>query len=79
MSVGEVDGPSLIFIDFNVAALALHLSGIETALQLSEYITLFMICGIHTSVVGKEGQIKKWCLGVSFIYILYNFGDRMEH
>jgi hypothetical protein len=74
----EVDGPSFLFIDFNVA-LAPRLSGIKTALQLSENITLFAICGIHINVIGKEGQINTWCLGgIIYVYTLYNVGDRME-
>jgi hypothetical protein len=35
-----------------------HVSIKQTVLQLSENITLFAICGIHTSVIGKEGQIN---------------------
>jgi hypothetical protein len=50
-SMRDVDGPNLIFIDFNVPALELRINWIETALQLSENITLFAICGIHTSAV----------------------------
>jgi hypothetical protein len=74
----EVDGVSFVFIDINVPALAPHLNWIQTALQLSENITLCVICGIHTNVIGKEGQADTWCLGVSFIYILYNVGDMAE-
>jgi hypothetical protein len=55
-------GPSFFFIDFKVLALAPRLDGIQTALQLSENITLFAIRGIRTSVTGKEGQIHNSCL-----------------
>jgi hypothetical protein len=47
-------------------------------MQFSENITLFAICDIHTSVIGMEGQINTWCLGVSIIYILYNVGKKTE-
>jgi hypothetical protein len=52
----------------------------RTALQLSENITLFAIRGTHTSVIGKEGQMKTWPEGggVTFIYVLYHVGDRTE-
>jgi hypothetical protein len=49
----EIDGLSFIFIDFNAPALALHLSWIQIVLQLSENITLFLIHGIHSSVIDK--------------------------
>jgi hypothetical protein len=52
--VGKVDGPSLIFIDFYVPAFTPHLNSIETSLQLSENITLFAACHIHTGVISKE-------------------------
>jgi hypothetical protein len=29
----------------------------------------------HRSVIGNEGQINTWYLGLSFIYILYNVGN----
>jgi hypothetical protein len=73
----QVDGSSFIFVDFNFPALASRLNWIETALQLSDNIT-FAICGIHTSVIRKEGQMNTWCLGVSFIYILLNVGVKTE-
>jgi hypothetical protein len=57
-SMTEVDDPSFIFIDFQVTALASRLYRIQTALQLSENITLFAIYVIYTSVIGKEGQIN---------------------
>jgi hypothetical protein len=43
----EVDGPSLIFTDFNVPALARCINLPETTLQLSENIPRFAICGIY--------------------------------
>jgi hypothetical protein len=45
----EVDGLSFILIDLNVPVLAPHLIWIETILHFSEKITLFAVCGIHTS------------------------------
>jgi hypothetical protein len=46
-SMREVGGPRFILIGFNVPALSLCLECIETALQLSENITLFEIGSIH--------------------------------
>jgi hypothetical protein len=71
----EADSPSSIFIDFSVPARAPRLSWTETALQLSENITLFAIYGIHKSVIDR-GPDKQLVLRVSFVYILYNVGDR---
>jgi hypothetical protein len=42
-SMRKVDGPSLIFIDFNITMLRSRLSSIETSPMLSENITLFAI------------------------------------
>jgi hypothetical protein len=76
------DGPSFIFNDFIVTALAPRLNLIQAALQLSENITLFAIRGMHTNAIGKEGQMNSWCLlgggGGEFTYILYNVEDRMD-
>jgi hypothetical protein len=54
MSAGELDGLSLVFIDFNVPALTPRLHRSEAALELSENITLFAVCRIYTFVVIKE-------------------------
>jgi hypothetical protein len=67
-SIREGDGQSFILIGFNVPALAPCLNLIQTALQLCENKTLFAIRGIHSSAIGKEGQINTWCLG-RIIYI----------
>jgi hypothetical protein len=37
-------------------------------LQLSETITLFAICGRHTSIISKDRQVDTWCLGAPLIY-----------
>jgi hypothetical protein len=67
-SMREVDGPSFIFIDFNVPALTPRLNRIQITLRFSKNITLFAIRGIHSSVIDKEDQINTWCLGrVSFM------------
>jgi hypothetical protein len=63
-------------LDFNSTALAPLLSWIETALQLSENITLYAICGIHSSVIGKEGQIM-WSK-LTALNILWHNGWRPE-
>jgi hypothetical protein len=64
--VKEVDDPSLILIDFRDPALTPRLNWIEFALRRS--LALIAIRGIHTSVIGKEGQTNTWCLG-AIIYI----------
>jgi hypothetical protein len=53
-SMRKVDGLSLIFIDFDVPALTPHFNSSETLLQLSENITLFVVCCIYTGVLSKE-------------------------
>jgi hypothetical protein len=53
-SVRKVDGLSLILIDIYVAALKPRLISTGTSLQLSENITLFVICCIYTGVIGKD-------------------------
>jgi hypothetical protein len=54
---------------FNVPALAPRLNLIETALLLSA------VCRIHKV---SSAKINTWCLGITFIYILYSIGDRTE-
>jgi hypothetical protein len=53
-SMRKIDGLSLMFIDFYVAALRPHLTGTETSLQLFENITLFVVCHIYTGVISRE-------------------------
>jgi hypothetical protein len=53
-SMRNIDGLSLIFIDFYVPALTPHLSNTETSQQLSGNITLFAIYLIYTGVISKE-------------------------
>jgi len=43
----EADGPILVLIDVYVPALTLRLHSRETALQISENITLFAVCCIY--------------------------------
>jgi hypothetical protein len=57
MSAIEIDSPSLIFIDVYVQALTPRLQSAEAVLQLSETITLFAICGRHTSIISKDRQV----------------------
>jgi hypothetical protein len=54
MSTGEIDGLSLVFIDFDVPALTPRLHRSEAALELSENIALFAVCAIYTCVISKE-------------------------
>jgi hypothetical protein len=51
----NVDGLSLIFIEFYVPVLTLRINNTETSLQLSGNITLFAVCRIYyTCVINKE-------------------------
>jgi hypothetical protein len=71
-STGEIDSPSLIFIDLYVPALTPLHHGSEVALQLSENIALFMVSGIYTRVISKECLMYTWCLReTSFMYKFY--------
>jgi hypothetical protein len=53
-SMRKVDNLSLLFTDFYVPVLTPCLNSNETSLQLSENITLFVVCHIYTGVVSKE-------------------------
>jgi hypothetical protein len=50
----EVNGLSLILIDFYVPTLTLRHNSSETSLQLSENITLFASCRVYTGVINKQ-------------------------
>jgi hypothetical protein len=50
----NVDGLSLILIDFYVPALTPRLTITDNSLQLSENVTLFAICRLYTGVISKE-------------------------
>jgi hypothetical protein len=54
MSAGEIDGLSLVFIDFYVPALTPRLHRSEAALELSENMVLFAVCTIYTYVISEE-------------------------
>jgi hypothetical protein len=78
-SMRKVDGVSLIFIDFYVAALTPRLNSTETSLKFSENITLFAICRIYTGVISRQTYIDTRCLGrIIYIHTLYNVGDKTE-
>jgi hypothetical protein len=53
-SMRKIDGLSLIFIDFFVLAITPYLSSTKTLLQLSENMTLFVVCHIYTGVISRE-------------------------
>jgi hypothetical protein len=53
--MGEADGLSLPFINFNVPALAPRLLCGETVLELHKNITFFAIRGIQAHIIGKGG------------------------
>jgi hypothetical protein len=53
-SVRKVDVLGLIIIDFYVPALTSRLNSTETSLQLSENITLFVVCHICTGIASKD-------------------------
>jgi hypothetical protein len=80
-SMRKVDGLNLIFIHFYVPALTPCLNSTETSLQLSENITLFAVCRIHVYIQVSSAKIPRYTpdvWGVSFMYRLYNVGDRTE-
>jgi hypothetical protein len=52
-SLSKVGGLTLIFIDLYVPALRPRLNSTEISLQLSENITLFVVCRIYTGVINK--------------------------
>jgi hypothetical protein len=62
-SMRKVNDLRLIFTDFYVPALTPRLNGTETSLQLSENMTLFAVCHLHTGVISKESWIDTRCLG----------------
>jgi hypothetical protein len=68
-------GPNFIFIDFIVPALGPRLNWIQTALQLSENITLFAIRGIHTSVIaiGTDEHVVFW--GIIYVHAAQCWGQ----
>jgi hypothetical protein len=53
-SMGEIDGRSLISIDFCVPVLTPRLHGSEAALQLFQNLTFFVVCCKHTRIISKE-------------------------
>jgi hypothetical protein len=55
--MGEVDHPSLVFIDLNIPALTPgHQSG-QAALELPNYVALLAVCRIQTGIVRKETEM----------------------
>jgi hypothetical protein len=50
----KVDDMSLIVIVYNIPTLTQRLNNTETSLQLSENITVFVVCRIYTGVISKE-------------------------
>jgi hypothetical protein len=72
-----VDGPSFIFIVFNVPALTPCLNCIEATLQLSDKLTPFSSRGIYINVIEKDTD-RHLVLGVPSIYMLYSFENMTE-
>jgi hypothetical protein len=58
-SMRRVDGLSFILIDFYVPALTPQLSSTETSLQLSENITLFVVCRIYKCQQQRDLEIHQ--------------------
>jgi hypothetical protein len=77
-SMRKVDDVSLILIDFYVAASTLRLNSSETSLQLSENITLFVVCRIYTGVVSRDLDGHHVLERIIYMCILYNMGGRLE-
>jgi hypothetical protein len=74
-TAGDIDGPSLIFIDFYVPALTPLLHRSEEALHLSENTSFPVVCSICTCIISKENQIELGIRGASCIYELHKIGD----
>jgi hypothetical protein len=66
--MGEIDGLSLISIDFYVSALTPQLHESEAALELSENITFLTISATETCVISKVHKVDTWGLrGILYI------------
>jgi hypothetical protein len=70
-SLRNIDGLSLIFIDFYAPALTPRLNSTETSLQLSENITLFAVCRIYSGVISKKIWMDARFQRLTLIYIIY--------
>jgi len=76
-SVGEINGLSIIFIDFYVLGLTPRFHQSEAALQFSENITLRSDVYVHVPSAKRSGLIRGvWV--VFFAYRLYRVGVRMK-
>jgi hypothetical protein len=76
--VRKVGGQGHIFIDFYVPVLTPHLNNTEPSLQFSENITFLLSVAYIQVPLTKQPRHKPSVWGVSFMYKLYNVGDRME-
>jgi hypothetical protein len=72
----EMDGPSLIFIDFYVPVFTLRFHWSETMLLLSENVTFLAICDIYTRVISKDGYVDPW--GFDSIFYTQLVQDRVQ-
>jgi hypothetical protein len=51
--MGEVEGPSLVLIDFDILALTPGHHRVYAALEFPNYIALLAVCRIQTGIVPK--------------------------
>jgi hypothetical protein len=68
--MGEVDRPSLFFIDLNIPALEPCHQSVNAALELPNYVALFAICRIQKGNVAKRARCRLVAWGVSVMYKL---------
>jgi hypothetical protein len=55
--MGELDRPSLVFIDLNIPALASGHQSVQAALELPDYVALLAVCRIQTGIVREESEM----------------------
>jgi hypothetical protein len=61
--MGEVDHPTLVFIDLNIPALATGHQSVQAALEFLNYLALLAVCSIQTGIFRKESEMYAYCLG----------------
>jgi hypothetical protein len=68
--MGEVDRPSLVFIDLNIPALTPGHQSVQAALDLPNYVALLVVCRIQIGIVAKRASCRLVTWVVSFMYKL---------
>jgi hypothetical protein len=55
--MGEVDRPSLVFIDLNIPALTPGHQSVQAALEIPNYVAFLALCRIQAGIVRKESEM----------------------